>query len=290
MTKLIKILVIALASSDALSQATSGTGFFVSPNGLLATNWHVVQGKDDIVVIDHGGEKRKAILLAKDRANDLAVLKVEGNTHAWLPIADSMVGIKRGTEVITVGYPQIGLQGHEPKVTNGIVSSLSGIDDDPRLYQITVPIQPGNSGGALVTFDGLVIGVVTYKLSAIETIKATGTLPEGVNYAVKSNYLKEILRNHKVQSEVDVRRSRRNANLVELTERVEKATVLILAGELKGQNRTANCLIKSDCSYNEYCHESVCLPLKKYGEEFTSSSECSNELWCKAGRCGLGSL
>jgi S1-C subfamily serine protease len=122
----------------------------------------------------------------------------------------------------------LSIQGTEPKITNGIINSLSGINDDPRMYQISVPVQPGNSGGALVTIDGLVVGVVTAKLSASNTLKTTGSLPENVNYAVKSNYLLELLRSHKVRAKVETRASGKELRLVDLAARVEKATGLII--------------------------------------------------------------
>ena len=80
-------------------------------------------------------------------------------------------------------------------VTDGIINSLSGIRDDPRVFQISVPVQSGNSGGPLVAQEGNVVGIVVSKLSAVALLKETGGLPQNVNYAVKSNYLLEVLAN-----------------------------------------------------------------------------------------------
>jgi S1-C subfamily serine protease len=71
------------------------------------------------------------------------------------------------------------------KVTDGIISSKSGIADDVRYYQISVPVQPGNSGGPLFNKDGNIIGITSAKLNS----KAVGTSIENVNYAVKISYL-----------------------------------------------------------------------------------------------------
>ena len=65
-----------------------------------------------------------------------------------------------------MGFPNIGLLGFAPKLAKGEIASLSGASDDPRYFQISVPVQPGNSGGALVDERGNVVGVVSAKLSA----------------------------------------------------------------------------------------------------------------------------
>jgi len=71
------------------------------------------------------------------------------------------------------------------KVTDGIISSVSGIDDDMRYYQISVPLQPGNSGGPLFNNAGDVIGITSARLNS----KAVRTDVENVNYAIKISYL-----------------------------------------------------------------------------------------------------
>ena len=87
-----------------------------------------------------------------DAANDLALLKADGQ-FAPLPIAASRA-VKLGGTVATVGFPNIGLQGFAPKLAKGEIASLSGAGDDARYFQISVPVQPGNSGGALVDERG----------------------------------------------------------------------------------------------------------------------------------------
>ena len=79
-----------------------------------------------------------------DAANDLALLKADGR-FAPLPIAASRTVALGGT-VATIGFPNIGLQGFAPKLAKGEIASLSGAGDDPRYFQISVPVQPGNSG------------------------------------------------------------------------------------------------------------------------------------------------
>ena len=95
--------------------------------------------------------------------------------------------------VATVGFPNIGLQGFAPKFARGEIASLSGAGDDTRYFQISVPVQPGNSGGALVDEHGNVVGIVSAKLDASVALAASGALPENVNYAVKSSFLLSFL-------------------------------------------------------------------------------------------------
>ena len=99
-----------------------------------------------------------------DEANDFALLKAEGKFTA-LPVTASRA-MKLGVSVAAVGFPNIGMQGFSPKLSKGEIASLSGASDDARYFQISVPVQPGNSGGALVDERGNVVGVVSAKLDA----------------------------------------------------------------------------------------------------------------------------
>jgi TPR repeat protein len=176
------------ASSD--SPKFSGTGFFITDDGYLISNNHVVKDATKVRLLTSAG-LISAKVVKVDAANDLALLKAEGR-FAPLPISPSWTA-HLGSTVATVGFPNIGLQGFAPKLTKGEISSLSGIQDDPRYFQISLPVQPGNSGGALVDEHGNVVGIVAAKLSARAALDATGSLPENVNYAVKSSLLLSFL-------------------------------------------------------------------------------------------------
>lgn len=170
---------------------STGSGFFVTPDGYFVTNYHVIAGAEAIALFDVNSKMHMARVVRVDKANDIAVLKAEGKFKA-IPVIASRTA-KRGQPVITVGYPYADIQGLEPKVTSGIINSLTGLSNDARTFQISVPLQSGNSGGPLVTLDGNVIGIVAMKLSALAMLEETGDLPQNVNYAVKSNYLTEVL-------------------------------------------------------------------------------------------------
>jgi S1-C subfamily serine protease len=101
--------------------------------------------------------------------------------------------VKLGGTVATVGFPDPGLQGFSPKLAKGEIAALAGAGDNARYFQISVPVQPGNSGGALVDERGNVVGIVSAKLDASAALAASGALPENVNYAVKSSFLLSFL-------------------------------------------------------------------------------------------------
>jgi TPR repeat protein len=167
-----------------------GTGFFITEDGYLVTNEHVVGNTTRVELFTAVGTV-SAKVVKVDVANDLALLKAEGR-FALLPIVASRA-MRLGGTVATVGFPNIGLQGISPKLTKGEITSLAGAKDDPRYFQISVPVQPGNSGGALVDEHGNVVGVVAAKLDARAALDASGALPENVNYAVKSSLLLNFL-------------------------------------------------------------------------------------------------
>jgi len=168
----------------------SGTGFFITADGYLITNQHVVADARRVAVVSASG-RRSARVVYADRANDLALLKAKG-MFAPLPLAPSG-GVKLAAAVFTVGFPNPGLQGFQAKFARGDIAGLAGAGDDPRYFQISVPLQPGNSGGPLVDERGNVIGVVTAKLDAEAAVKTSGMLPENVNYALKGVFISTLL-------------------------------------------------------------------------------------------------
>ncbi|MEJ0088300.1 MAG: serine protease [Limisphaerales bacterium] len=168
----------------------SGSGFFITDDGYLISNYHVVKDATKVRLVTSAG-LIDAKVVKVDAANDLALLKADGR-FAPLPIASSRP-VKLGGMVATVGFPNTGMQGFAPKFARGEIASLSGAADDARYFQISVPVQPGNSGGALVDEHGDVVGVVSAKLNAAAALAASGALPENVNYAVKSSFLLSFL-------------------------------------------------------------------------------------------------
>ena len=174
--------------------APGGTGFLFSSRDYIITNYHVVKGASSIEVKFPNGEIIKARLQAKDSQNDIAVLKLAQSPSSQIPdlkFGDSSK-VRPGDRVFTIGYPASSILGKNQKITDGIISSVTGIEDDPTMFQITVPIQPGNSGGPLFNERGEVIGITTASLS-LNAIQSMGAIPQNVNYAIKSSFVNNLL-------------------------------------------------------------------------------------------------
>jgi TPR repeat protein len=172
--------------NEMVHPRATGTAFFITEDGFLITSEHVISGAARVRLVTSAGLVDATVVNA-DAANDLALLKARGRFFP-LPVATSRA-VRQGNTVATVGFPNIGLQGFAPKLAKGEIAALSGVQDDARHFQISVPVQPGNSGGALVDERGNVIGVVSAKLSASAALAATGELPENVSYAIKSSFV-----------------------------------------------------------------------------------------------------
>jgi S1-C subfamily serine protease len=140
----------------------------------------------------------------------------------------SSSGIKLGQSVFTIGFPNIEFQGLSPKMTKGEINSLSGLQDDPRHWQISVPVQPGNSGGPLFDEAGNVVGVVLSKLDAIKVAQFSGDLPQNVNYAVKGIYALPLLEQFTANLAAESGVSSSPNKLEDVVEKVQGAVVLIL--------------------------------------------------------------
>jgi serine protease Do len=163
----------------------SGTGFFISADGWLVTNAHVVGPRQQGDIRGPAGVILTARVMKVDASTDLALLKTDTPPRAHLEIHGDELPL--GTRVFTIGFPNVDIQGAQAKFTEGSISSLSGWRDDPGDYQISVPLQQGNSGGALIdTQTGWVAGVVTSSLSPSRA--------DNVGYAIKAGVLAALLR------------------------------------------------------------------------------------------------
>jgi hypothetical protein len=170
-----------------------GTGFAVSPKGYLVTCHHVVRDAERIIVHYHDGYL-EATIVALDPRNDLAILKVDGWTGRYLGLTGSSE-VTHASEVLVAGFPDPTVLGRNPKISTGIVNALSGVRDDPRYIQISAPVQPGNSGGPLLSPSGRVVGVVAAGLNSMDRMTNGGYLPQTVNYAIKTDLILLLLEN-----------------------------------------------------------------------------------------------
>ena len=162
-----------------ITSDSSGTGFIVSPDGLVVTNRHVVKGARQVSVALASGDQLQGRVTGQHESADLAYIQIENrDTFETIPTGDSDA-LRVGDEVIAVGYP-LGslLVGMTPTVSVGIVSAKRD-----GLIQTDASLNPGNSGGPLLNTDGQVVGVV---VSRLEEDNA-GRPIEGVGFAIPIN-------------------------------------------------------------------------------------------------------
>jgi S1-C subfamily serine protease len=179
----------------------TGTGFVVSANGHIVTNHHVIDGCTGDIKGNLTGEATTTLrVVNSDSANDLALLQGPAESFkVHTKIRDR--AIHSGDSVVAIGFPYHGLLTSDFTVTTGIVSSLSGILNDTRFLQISAAVQPGNSGGPLLDTSGDIVGVVSGKLDALKIARATGNIPENINFAIKTGAIRDFLDNSVVPYE-----------------------------------------------------------------------------------------
>jgi serine protease Do len=132
-----------------------GSGFFISADGHLLTNHHVVEGATDIFVTLTDGREFKAKVVGSDQRTDVALLKIDAKGMATLPIGNAKT-LKKGQWVMAIGSPF----GLESTVTAGIISALGRETGDYLPFiQTDVAVNPGNSGGPLLNLEGQVVGI-----------------------------------------------------------------------------------------------------------------------------------
>lgn len=202
--------------------SSTGTGFFVSDEGWLLTNQHVVGTASEVDVRGEDGVIKKAKVVKADADADVALLKVESRPAQWLHVQTEEA--QMGADVCTVGFPNADIQGVEPKYTTGTVSSLSGVRDDRDTYQTTVPVQPGNSGGPLVDMrSGNVVGIVA-------SILRHDRGAENVSYAIKGGVIDRVLASVPEARNAISRpaSSSRGTDSIQLAANVKAAIVMVL--------------------------------------------------------------
>ena len=166
-------------------QKSSGTGYAISSNGYIVTNHHVTNGATSIKIRGVNGDFSKsytAKVVIEDINNDLSIIKIDDLGFTSLGTIPYIIANRAsdvGSSVFILGYPLRATMGDEVKLTNGIISAKSGFKGDVTSYQITAPVQPGNSGGPLFDYKGNIIGIINAKHVGAEN----------VSYAIKASYL-----------------------------------------------------------------------------------------------------
>ncbi len=175
---------------------SSGTGFFISAEGVILTNHHVVN-ECRTIRVRVGGDEISATIVALDEANDLAAIRVELSRIA-VPLPFRSSSARLAEPVAALGFPLPGVLSPTVGASTGTVSALSGIRGDARLLQVSAPIQPGNSGGPLIDSRGAVVGVIVGTLNALRLARATGDIPQNVNFAIGLRTIQTFLESNSI--------------------------------------------------------------------------------------------
>lgn len=179
--------VVLIYAENALTYGY-GTGFFISEDGYIATNQHVVADATSVTVKLYSGKSFQATVVGASASDDLAVLKIDGGRYPCVRFGDSD-SLRVGEVAVAIGHPS----GEDApwSTTQGIISALNreitvngnGTIEELTMIQTDAPVNPGNSGGPLFNGRGEVIGIVTRKL----------TNNEGIGFAIPMNGAKQIL-------------------------------------------------------------------------------------------------
>jgi hypothetical protein len=253
----------------ALPQS-SGTGFAINSDGYIATNHHVIDGANNIIVTGIDGDMETtyhAKVIVEDKRNDLAILKIEKRLGE-IPYKMNKSTLGKGNGVYALGYPLPSMLGRDINFTDGKISKTSGFDNDPTYYQHSAPIQPGNSGGPLFNEDGNIIGINT---SGIDQDYVT---TEGIFFSVKARYLINLIEEEGFS--LPSGRGLDNYKIPQQVERIEKFIYSIIASN---DNMNTNDIYKEspifpswDCSGIGNCYD----PGTGKGQYLTQSTCESN--------------
>ncbi|MDC0541718.1 serine protease [Paracoccaceae bacterium] len=177
-------------NSDDTYKVASGSGFYVSDQGHIITNHHVIEGCEDMKVHSKGNVL-ETTKISEDRRNDLALLKTtKSPKHSFALSKESPFPLQ---EIIVAGYPFGEKVSSTLKFTQGIVSSIAGLGNDYSQIQIDAALQPGNSGGPILDEFGNVVAVAVAKLSLKKILKDFGVVPENTNFGVKASAVRNLM-------------------------------------------------------------------------------------------------
>ena len=206
---------------------SSGSGFFLSNDGYIITNHHVIENARSIKISGVNDDYHKsytARVEISDKQNDLAILKISDSTFKLMnsiPYTFKYETSSVGEDCFVLGYPLISTMGTDIKLTNGIISSKTGFEGNIAEYQMSAPVQPGNSGGPLFDKNGNIIGVVCAKhLEA-----------ENAGYAIKAKYIRNVVELLPTDIQMPKTNLLSGKSLPEQVELASKAVCLIIVND-----------------------------------------------------------
>lgn len=203
-------------------RVSTGTGFVVSPDGAIVTNAHVA-GKCGKITVQLGDKSWDATLVSNDPKNDLAALQVKAQFSRYALIAEQPSDL--GAKIAVFGYPLTGALSSGGNFTLGSITGLSGYSDDKRHYQISAPIQAGNSGGPVVDKKGRLVGVV--RSSLVASAGSPVDAPQNVNFAIRASVLRSFLDTAKIPYTIATGPAGRDRSDTDLAAGAKAMSVLI---------------------------------------------------------------
>ena len=175
----------------AFAPSGYGSGFIVGNGKYVITNHHVINGAKKIAIRNGTGKVTDAVVAAVSVDYDLAILELaKAYPKSFSIDAKDFVRPKAGDDVISIGYPSIGITFEQPTITQGIISKV--FDDEMGIFLTTAAINSGNSGGPLFTLDGKLVGVSFAALDKKKWLDEMGQIPTDMGYAIKSNLIKKV--------------------------------------------------------------------------------------------------
>ena len=174
-------------SSKDKTEIVTGTGFVVAPDGYVLTNFHVVGHCKSISLRRTGQLPVPAELVASDSKNDLALIKAKQTLVGTVAKFSGGPSPRAGSDIAVFGFPLSGILSESGNIVTGNITSLAGLGNDSGQFQISAPVQPGNSGGPVLDSQGGVVAVVVSKLDTIKAAQWTGDISQNVNFAIKAN-------------------------------------------------------------------------------------------------------
>jgi S1-C subfamily serine protease len=180
---------------------SSGTGFKITAQNHILTNNHVAGNCRQLSVVKAGEIPVEAELVASDPTNDLALLKTKSQLAGDVAKFSGGAPPKAGEEIAVYGFPLAGALASSGNIVVGNIAALAGLGNDSRHYQISAPVQPGNSGGPVLNYKGEIVAMVVSKLNAIEAAKVTGDIPQNINFAIKGSVVINFLESNGISFE-----------------------------------------------------------------------------------------
>lgn len=195
----------------------------------VVTNNHVIAESKEITLLDVSGSEIKAQIVLTDEVSDIAILKVDNSNELPPALPLARRNAELGAQVFTIGFPGSEMLSNSPKLTHGRISSLKGLNNDPALYQTTVPIQAGNSGGPLVNMKGEVVGVIRSMLGLINETDGELYLVQNASCALKIENMNMLLAKLPATGPVGTRAPLNHESKEDVYRRIQDSMLMVIA-------------------------------------------------------------